>query len=231
MQRFTVALFALLAVFAHLVPATSARAIELVKRETNAGQFERGLPPLPPTRRQTANPGSASDVTDVSLAWVQQSQTRRIQVRDAYSGYAYGYLENAPDGPHGVNPGSNPGHVYDMWVTYDYNKKRLHCKNPVFHGGEYLGGVVPDYNLGHGYPTYVPLTNVYIDDYKYEAGIWNLDRDKGELTGWWENKDHQRVPVSYAYDPDTNVIVIVADIDSYLYEHDGWYHVRLYLTY
>ncbi|KAI0249657.1 hypothetical protein BJV78DRAFT_1155620 [Lactifluus subvellereus] len=242
MQRLTIALFTLLAVFAHLVPVASARAIELAKRETNADRFARGLPPLPPTRRDTAKRGSPSRVS-LAAAAVQKSQTGRIQIRDAHSGYAYGYLENSPYGPHGVNHGHS-----DMWVTYDYNRKSLHCKSPAFHdGGDYLGGVIPDYNLGQGYSYYVPLTNVEYDDYdgispdgvvnKYadvvfadEARIWNYHYDSGELTGWWENKDHYHVPVSYAYNPDTNIIVIVGDIDAYLYEYHGWYEVIAHLT-
>ena len=53
MQRFTVVLFALVALFAIVVPS-SANTLPQVKRETNADRFARHLPPLPPTRRATA---------------------------------------------------------------------------------------------------------------------------------------------------------------------------------
>ncbi|KAH9968440.1 hypothetical protein BGW80DRAFT_1461974 [Lactifluus volemus] len=54
MQRFTVALFVLLALFALLVPLSSANNVEPAKRETNADRLARGLPPLAPTRRHAA---------------------------------------------------------------------------------------------------------------------------------------------------------------------------------
>jgi hypothetical protein len=54
MQRFTVALFVFLALFALLVPLSSANDVETAKRETNADRFARGLPPLSPTRRHAA---------------------------------------------------------------------------------------------------------------------------------------------------------------------------------
>ena len=53
MQGFAVILFALVALFAIVVPS-SASTLSHVKRETNADRFARGLPPLPPTRRATA---------------------------------------------------------------------------------------------------------------------------------------------------------------------------------
>ena len=53
MQRFSVILFALVTLFAIVVPS-SAGSLSHVNRNTNAERFARGLPPLPPTRRSTA---------------------------------------------------------------------------------------------------------------------------------------------------------------------------------
>ena len=66
MQRFAVILFALVAVFAIIVPS-SAKALSQVKRETNADRFARGLPPLAPSRRSTAKRTQHSQ-TSVSYA-------------------------------------------------------------------------------------------------------------------------------------------------------------------
>jgi hypothetical protein len=58
-----------------------------------------------------------------------------------------------------------------------------------------------------------------------EAHIWKLDDGSGEITGWWENRDHSIVPVWYAYNPQVNIIVIVGNMNAYLHEHPGWYQV------
>ncbi len=52
MQKFAVALIALVAIFATVVPTVlAAPGLSQLKRETNARRFARGLAPLPPTRR------------------------------------------------------------------------------------------------------------------------------------------------------------------------------------
>lgn len=62
MQRFAVILFALVALFAVVVPS-SASIHSQVKRETNSDRFARGLPPLPPSRRETAKRTHNSQVS------------------------------------------------------------------------------------------------------------------------------------------------------------------------
>ncbi len=55
MQKFAVALIALVAIFATVVPTVLATpGLSEMKRETNAQRFARGMAPLAPTRRHSA---------------------------------------------------------------------------------------------------------------------------------------------------------------------------------
>jgi len=218
MQRFAVVLFALVAVFAIGVPS-SAKALAQVKRETNADRFARGLPPLTPSRRSTAKR------TQHSHASV--SHSCYIQVRDHGSGQTFGYLQNGPTGPGGINTGNNPDHT-DLFARYNSAEKSIFCLGSHFsQGGSYLGALIGP--LSADSTNYVPITNGDIGNPNYEAAIWSIDQS-GKLSALYKSAGGSIVVVGFAYNSNTNIIVLVGDIGNLCSPSSGWKQVDIYMV-
>lgn len=217
MQRFAVVLFAFVALFAIFVPS-SVNALSHVKRETNADRFARGLTPLPPSRRSTAKRQQTSQVS--------VPRSGRIQVRGHGSDQSIGYLQNAPSGPGGINPGNNP----DLSVQYNPNDNSITCVDSQFNqGGSYLGGLTGSQNLNAGSPFYVPLTNGDNNNPNFEPCIWTVDKT-GQLSAQWKNGDGSTVPASCAYNADQNTFVLTGDSGDFCSNNSGWEPVDLYVV-
>ncbi|KAF8259376.1 hypothetical protein EI94DRAFT_1029270 [Lactarius quietus] len=214
MQRFTVVLFALVAVFAIVFPS-SANALSHVKRETNAERFARGLTPLKPSTRSTAKRYQNSQVS-------VPGRTGRIQARDHGNGHSYGYLQNGPSGPYvgGINHGNNP-HYSDLSVQYNPGDHSLFCDASQ---GFYLGAPASSQNLGPSSTNHVTLTGVNAGNTKDEVHIWSVDAS-GKLTCTWENSDGSTVPVNCAYHDASNSLYLVGDIDDFCDQNPGWKYV------
>jgi len=224
MQRFAVVLFALVALFATVVPS-SAGVLSHVKRETNADRFARGLPPLPPTRRASAK---RSQVSQGSVP-----RTGRIEVRNhgPQGGNPHlGYVQNGPVGPTGVNPGNNPAYS-DLYVTFDPVEHTIQCLDSQFNDGNpgtFFGGLVTSNILSATSSAYVLLTNVALGNVADEADIWSIDPN-GLLSAVWENVDSSTVTVSFAYYGATNTLALVGDILDFTKGNPGWVQVDLFI--
>jgi len=220
MQRFAVVLFALVALFAIVVPSASAHSP--MKRETNADRFARGLPPLAPSRRETAKRQQNSQAS--------VPRSGRIQVRDDRNGNSYGYVQNGPTGPGGVNPGNDLAYT-NLFVVYDTIQKSVLCLDSQFSGiGLYFGAAVIADILGADSIVYVVLTNVEIGIETAEAGIWNYNEVTGELTAVWENIDGSTVVVSCAYNVVENTLVLVGNRDGFVGQYPDYVPVKLILV-
>lgn len=221
MQRFTIVLFALVALFATVVPSSSASALSHVKRETNAARFARGLPPLPPTRRETARRHEKSQAS--------VPRSGRVQVRDHDHGNSHGYIQNGPSGPHGINHGGDPDYS-DLTVIYNSVQNSIFCLGAHFSGnGFYLGAAVSTEILSIHSTAHVSLINVEIGITTAEAGIWTIGPD-GKLTAVWVNIDGSTVPVGCAYHDVDNALVLVGDIDGFISLNAGWVKVDIYIV-
>ncbi|KAH9169443.1 hypothetical protein EDB89DRAFT_2072982 [Lactarius sanguifluus] len=218
MQRFAVLLFALVALFA-IVPS-SASALSLVKRDTNAHRFARGLPPMPPTRRSTAKRHQNSPVP----------RSGRIQVRDhGKNGNAHGYIKNGPSGPGGVNRNGHPDDT-DLNVIYNPAEKTIYCLGSHFSGnGQYLGAPDSSAVLGDHSTASVTITNVETGISTAQAGIWTIDTDTGKLTAIWVNPDGTIVTVSSVYHRGNNVLALVGDPDDFINQNHSWQLVDLFI--
>ncbi|KAI0297458.1 hypothetical protein B0F90DRAFT_1739504 [Multifurca ochricompacta] len=225
MQKFIVALLAVVTLLATVVPSASAHSVSPLKRETNALRFARGLPPLPPTRRHTANSPTHSHTS--------VPHSGRVQARGCDTGETLGYLGNTPSGPKGLNCHCADDHnddVLDLTVIFNSIEKSLACEGPQFGGGIYLGASVTADILGIGSASFVTLANVQIGIEAAEAGIWSLVEETGELLIKWKNVDHSEKPLHCAYNNDKDEIVFVGDIAAFLSVNVGWVEVRLYLV-
>jgi len=222
MQRFAVILFALVALFAVVVPS-SASILSQVKRETNGDRFARGLPPLPPSRRETAKRTQNSHPS--------VPQTGRIQVRDHGNGQSLGYVQNGPTGPHGINLGTDP-ECRDLNVFYNPWEKTIFGLGAVFGktgtGGSYFGGLVTPEILSGSSLAYVPLQNVDISKATDEADIWSIGPD-GQLIALWTNIDSSIITVGYVYNSVTNQLYLVGDAAGFVSAFSSWDIVDLFL--
>jgi len=219
MQRFAVVLFALVALFATVVPS-SASSLLHVKRETNADRFARGLPPLPPTRRETAKRQQNSQQPSAPT-------TGRIQVRDNGSGSPLGYVQNGQSGPHGID--INPGFT-DLYVTFNSVQNTIFFQDQQFIGGSFFGALDPGNIINAASTLALPLTNVYLGNVIEEADIWWIDQTTGELTAYWTNPDSTTSLVYFAYNAAADSLVLVGDVVDFINEYAGWVQVLLFIV-
>jgi len=223
MQRFAIVLFALVALFATVVPS-SASSLLHVKRETNADRFARGLPPLPPTRRATAKRQQNSQQPSAPT-------TGRIQVRDngsgSQGGSPLGYVQNGQSGPHGLD--INPG-FSDLYVTFSSVQNSILCLDQQFNGGSYFGALAPGDIINAASTVALPLTNVYLGNVADEADIWWIDQTTGELTAYWTNPDSTTSLVYFAYNAAADSLVLLGDVVDFINGNPGWSQVVLFIV-
>jgi len=197
MQRFLVALFALFAFLASVLPAHGAAA-----KLTNAERLRRNLPPLPPVKR-APTPAYAAKRQHASAALPVQQPSGRIQLRSS-DGSTLGYV--AASNGSGVNFLPSGG---DLEV--ELQGSNLLATNAAFSSPFYIGG------SGSNPISADSANSVSFTHVAQGAGssIWTYASDTGGLTAQWTNQDGSKPTTVVAYDIRNNIIVLTGNVDLY----------------
>ncbi|KAI0297459.1 hypothetical protein B0F90DRAFT_1739507 [Multifurca ochricompacta] len=224
MQRFTVLFLAVSFVLLGFVAPVPVEAALLVKRETNAVRFARGLPPLPPVRRtKTSAAKRAEPSQHFGATKVAKSSTGRLEIRWAANGTTAGYVANNPTtGPIGLNLNN------DLELYVDYSDSNLLARDARFPAPYYVGG--------HGDSTLAAGSSNTIEFINVESGptaaIWTLDSNTRALNATWTNSHGSKTQPSLAYDPSLNALNFTGDFTalSNLHNPPTQFLVHIYLS-
>ncbi|KAJ7511630.1 hypothetical protein B0H11DRAFT_709766 [Mycena galericulata] len=151
---------------------------------TNAEQFQRGLPPLPPRRQRslTAHPAKRSATR---RALVTVTGAIGIHINNQILAFFTGTLNSA-----GNYGGQGEGNPTIVSVTYYPDSLSTPVNLQDTDSGAFIGGVtVASDNLGPSNSNYDFLGPVEQTGSGIESAIWLYDPGSGSLTPQWVNTD------------------------------------------
>jgi len=198
--------------------------VAAVTRETNAGRFARGLPPLAPVRRTRTGTAKRTQPSSVDT---EHPQAWRIEARQASDGTTVGYVASDPSGSQ-LNLLDKHKDASNEVIRVEYSGSSLYTKHSKSPNPFYVGcsGTLP---LAVGSPNVLQLTGVESGP---SAAIWNVDPSTSELTATWINPDNSQVQPFFAYDPEQDALFLTGDFTelSNLHDPPTVVLVDLYLT-
>jgi hypothetical protein len=205
MNRLTAVALIFFVLFTSVLPLALARE---TKRETNADRFRRGAPPLPPTRRDSANRPDPSSKPPTTASGY-------IVVRDQSGLHNLGYMENfATRGPLiGVSPLDSPTSAR-LQGTYSDSAHTLVATNALFPAPFFLGSQYPYSND----PSASPPEEILFTNVPESPGaeVWSYNTDSKELTIALPKPNGGSVQAVFAWDTLQNALELVTDVPTYL---------------
>ncbi|KAI0039116.1 hypothetical protein FA95DRAFT_1567339 [Auriscalpium vulgare] len=206
MQRFSVALFAFLAILALVLPSQA--------RVTNADRLRRGEPLLPPVRRGT--PTYAAKRQNPSGV-VTPNTSGRIEVR-TLGGTVLGHLQT--DGPDHLNVDPNSGDAH-----FEVAGGQVQYLDPRFPPPYFIGGF-PNPVLVGGVNTESFVVTLMDNVENSSPTTWVIDATSDKLTPTWTNPDGSSIASSIFYNPSSDLLWLVGGEDGL----DGAEPVDFYLV-
>ncbi|KAH9043983.1 hypothetical protein EDB84DRAFT_851496 [Lactarius hengduanensis] len=182
--------------------------LALPRAETNADRFKRGAPPLPPTRRDSANRADPSSRPP-------PTGSGHLVVRDITGRQILGYMQNSDSRTPiiGVSPLNSPRSAR-LQATYSGSVHTLVATNALFPAPYFLGSQFPYFNdPGASPPEEILFTNVVESP---GAKVWSYQQYTRELTIALPKPSGGSVQAVFAWDKLQNALELVTDVPTYL---------------
>ncbi|KAH9055753.1 hypothetical protein EDB87DRAFT_1833972 [Lactarius vividus] len=207
-------------VFSSVLPLALARA------ETNADRFKRGAPPLPPTRRDSANRADPSSRPPPTVSG-------HLVVRDITGRQVLGYMQNSDSRSPiiGVSPLNSPQSAR-LQATYSGSAHTLVATNALFPAPYFLGSQFPYFNdPGASPPEEILFTNVVESrNYSQLTHSWRESLELPEVYARVNEQVHIIIHIAlalpkpsggsvqavFAWDTLQNALELVTDVPTYL---------------
>ncbi|KAI9458347.1 hypothetical protein BJY52DRAFT_426349 [Lactarius psammicola] len=185
--------------------------LPLARAETNADRFRRGAPPLPPTRRDSANRADPSSRPPPTVSGP-------LVVRDITGSHVLGYMQNSDSRSPiiGVSPLNSPQSAR-LQATYSGSTHTLVATNALFPAPHFLGSQFPYFNdPGAPVPDWdreILFTNVIESP---GAKVWSYQRYTRELTIALPKPKGGSIQAVFAWDRLQNALELVTDVPTFL---------------